>query len=137
MPLSQYAIGNDLDDCLHLFRTIVIKPLHHDSKHAHQIKFHNICTFFFGDSEAYKNGVEDVPEHSVVYFIHIHGVELFDGDLENALIFLYEGQIRRKVFGGYKHQILPVAIFKVLGNALCVCGIIGEMLIEDIPRGFF
>ena len=56
-------------------------------------------------------------------------MELLDRYLENTLVFLDKSQVRGKIVPCDKNEILWLTVFKAFGDALCIVGILGKMLI--------
>ena len=103
IPLAYYAIGDEFNNHFHIVGAILIKPLHYYGVNTCQVEFHYIRTLVFGNVEAFKNGIEDMFEHSAIHTIHTQGIEMLDRYFKNTLIVFDKSKIWDKVFRGYKH----------------------------------
>ena len=103
ISLTHNAIGNDLNHRFDIVGAVLVKPFHYYGVNTGQIEFHHIRTLLFGNVESFKDGIEDVFEHSAVHIVHTQRIELLDRHLKYPLIVFNEGKIRSEVFRGYEY----------------------------------
>ena len=75
--------------------TVVFKPFGDYRHHSAYIESHHIISAFFGYSEAFKYGVEYVPEHKRIRLIHFQRYRVVKYGAEQSFMLLGKVKIRQ------------------------------------------